>query len=497
MYLRQTWKRHLIMAVVVLSVIVVVFAQGSLATSSRKTELLQYDKRGEVLLRRTLVFPEGFQGGASIDVFDADADGDDDYIIGAGPGGGPQVVVMRGNGKIIKSFLAYDQTMHQGVNVAAGDLNGDGNMEIVTVPAYGASHVRVFDKFGNPKFVPFGFDAFNGKVTRGATVTLADRDGDGRDEIYVGSGVGTSGHVRGFDRFGEYIGVDYFPWASSNRGGVQVASGNVDERPGDELIMGIMTENGPTVKVYKLNRAKTVISEFQAFPESLAKGVRVSAADLNHDGIDEIIVSAGPGSGNHVRTFDGDGTIRSRQFFPNYERDFRGGTWAVAGDTNGDGEIEFAVIPTRVPLAIANARENIASRGGSSLVGDLPESGKAIEVDLSEQRLYVYEDAVVKRSFLISSGIRAFPTPEGSFTVDAKIYKKDYQWTYGPEDPLNYDIPNVYNNLRFSWPYYIHAAYWHNNFGRPMSHGCINMDEPDAEWVYNWATVGIPVLIHP
>lgn len=488
--------RALIIFAVASTIATLTYVVASQAAVSRKTEVLRYDTSGQQLESRTLVFPEGFQGGASLAVADMDLDGDDDYVMGAGPGGGPQVVVMDADGRILANFTAYGDTMREGVNVAVGDLNNDGKPEIATVPAYGPAHVRLFDRFGNPShYAPFGWDAFNGLVRHGATVALADRNDDGRDEIYVGSGSRTAGHVRGFDRTGAYIGVDYFPFASTNRGGVQVIGLNVNGGP-DELAVAVMSQNGPRVKVYTLDSAKTVLGDFEAFPSQLASGVRIASADVDSDSSDELLISAGPGSGNHTRIFEAHGELKSTQIYPAFESDFRGGTWPAAGDFDGDGELEFAFVPTRLQSSIAESRETVTNRGGGMLAGRLPEFGKAIEVDLSEQRLYAFEDARVVNSFLISSGIAAFPTPEGAFTVDAKIFEKAYIWTYGPDDPANYNLPNVKHNLRFSWPYYIHGAYWHNNFGRPMSHGCVNMDEPDAEWMYDWTPVGTPVLIH-
>jgi lipoprotein-anchoring transpeptidase ErfK/SrfK len=43
--------------------------------------------------------------------------------------------------------------------------------------------------------------------------------------------------------------------------------------------------------------------------------------------------------------------------------------------------------------------------------------------------------------------------------------------------------------------YGLHGTYWHNNFGHPMSHGCVNLRTPDAKWFYNWAEIGTPVLV--
>lgn len=470
--------------------------QSTDAVGHRKTEILRYNKTGQRLESRDLLFPEGFQGGASIDVADFDQDGDLDYVIGAGPGGGPQVLVVDEDGEILASFMAYGDDMREGVNVAAGDVNGDGKPEIATVPAYGPAHVRLFDRFGNAShYAPFGWDAFNGLVRHGATVTFADRDNDNKDEIFVGSGTLTSGHVRGFDRSGQYIGLDYFPFGSDNRGGVQVYGINVNGGA-DELAMGIMTSGGAQVKVYTTDSSQTVLGDFEAFPSNIAKGVRVSGVDMDQDGDDELLVSAGPGAGNHMRIYEAHGKLKDTQVFPEYESDFRGGTWPAGGDFDGDGSVEFAIVPTKQQSSIAQARAEVTSRGGGNLAGDIPEFGKAIEVDLSEQRLYAYEDGRTEATFLISSGLAAFPSPQGSFTVDAKIPVKSYIWTYGPDNPANYNLPGVEWNLRFNWPFYIHGAYWHENFGRPMSHGCINMDEPDAKWVYDWAPVGTTVIVH-
>jgi lipoprotein-anchoring transpeptidase ErfK/SrfK len=60
----------------------------------------------------------------------------------------------------------------------------------------------------------------------------------------------------------------------------------------------------------------------------------------------------------------------------------------------------------------------------------------------------------------------------------------------------NYDLKDVPYVMYFFEDYAIHGAYWHNNFGTPMSHGCVNMNVPDAEWLYNWAPLGTLVSVH-
>jgi len=112
-----------------------------------------------------------------------------------------------------------------------------------------------------------------------------------------------------------------------------------------------------------------------------------------------------------------------------------------------------------------------------------------IEVDLSNQILYAYRGDQFLNAFLISSGTSAFPTVTGAY----KIYAKHSQYTMrSPE----YDLPDVPYSMFFHKGYSIHGTYWHNNFGTPMSHGCVNMNTDDAAWIYENAPVGTYVFIH-
>jgi hypothetical protein len=124
------------------------------------------------------------------------------------------------------------------------------------------------------------------------------------------------------------------------------------------------------------------------------------------------------------------------------------------------------------------------------------ESTKFIDVSLSEQRLRAFENGKLVNTFLISSGNRKFPTPKGEFSVLAKLPVVRYQWSYGAGNPDNYDLGNVPYNLRVMPHKYIHYAYWHNNFGHVMSHGCINVNLANVKWIYRWADEGVPVSIH-
>jgi lipoprotein-anchoring transpeptidase ErfK/SrfK len=112
-----------------------------------------------------------------------------------------------------------------------------------------------------------------------------------------------------------------------------------------------------------------------------------------------------------------------------------------------------------------------------------------IEVNLTEQRVYAWEGDVLLNSFLVSTGTWATPTVTGTFKI---WHKTSLQAMSGP----GYYLPNVPFVMYFFEDYGFHGTYWHNNFGTPMSHGCVNLTIPDSEWLYNWASYGTTVKVH-
>ena len=112
-----------------------------------------------------------------------------------------------------------------------------------------------------------------------------------------------------------------------------------------------------------------------------------------------------------------------------------------------------------------------------------------IDVDLSSQRLYAYKKQKLVKSFIISTGTWQHPTLVGQYRVYIKLWYTDMA---GP----GYYLPDVPYTMYYYSGYGIHGTYWHNNFGTPMSHGCINMRTEDAGWLFNWSHVGILVNIH-
>ncbi|MCX6044090.1 MAG: L,D-transpeptidase [Chloroflexi bacterium] len=110
--------------------------------------------------------------------------------------------------------------------------------------------------------------------------------------------------------------------------------------------------------------------------------------------------------------------------------------------------------------------------------------GKWIRVDLSEQIVVAYEGTKSIRAFRVSSGLPNTPTVTGTFHIRTKVLS---QTMYGGEGNMYYNLPGVKWVQYFYQDYSFHGTYWHNNFGHPMSHGCLNMTNADAKWLFDWA----------
>lgn len=117
-------------------------------------------------------------------------------------------------------------------------------------------------------------------------------------------------------------------------------------------------------------------------------------------------------------------------------------------------------------------------------------SKRRVEVDLTKQQLYYFYNDIKIGSIPVSTGLISMPTPKGKFTIMRKVPVVHY---VGP----GYNLPNTKWNLEFKRHYYLHGAYWHNQFGKkPMSHGCVNIAYKNAEKLYNFLEAGDEVVVY-
>ncbi|MBI4437355.1 L,D-transpeptidase [Candidatus Uhrbacteria bacterium] len=414
--------------------------RAALASHPQTTAIRSLD--GEA----TFDLPVGEEvGGVSLALADLGEDGVSEILVGSSLGSEPSVRVLRQDGSEVGRFLAYAPTMGVGVNVVACDLTGDGRNEIITAPQRGGGpHVRVFNAMGEA-IDEGGFFAYDESFRGGVNLACGDLEGDARAELVTLPGPGGGPHVRiwSWNKNATLV-ENFFAFQENDRSGLV---GVVDARA---LTVSQQHAQTPTLKKIVIHSFPETISE-EIFPLD-ALGVS-SLAVLN----DHLLLS----------TTDG------------------GLLWDVTEKTS-----------QRLPAAhgsIALATDGtdmIYGEGRASFSADT--AAQRIVVDISEQRLYAYEGGILQNSFLISSG-RNNTTPLGNHAILAKLPLVHYAWFYGADSPYNYDLGWVPYNLRFYPHIYIHYAPWHNNFGHPMSRGCVNVSLEDMQWVYAWAQVGVPV----
>jgi len=212
-----------------------------------------------------LAFNAGFRGGVSVATGDVNGDGHDEIVVGAGPGGGPHVRVFAANGDPIGGgFFAFDKGFRGGVSVTAGDVNGDGLAEIIVVSGKGmVASVRIFDVHGE---LLSGFQPLGTAYKQGATVALADWNGDGRPEIEIIPPSKTAKSAALFDWRGDKLGeFDYRKPSWKVEAGVRK-----DET---EVILGAAGGQTPSVTVLKPGR---VSFQFLAYDRRFLGGVSVA-----------------------------------------------------------------------------------------------------------------------------------------------------------------------------------------------------------------------------
>lgn len=112
-----------------------------------------------------------------------------------------------------------------------------------------------------------------------------------------------------------------------------------------------------------------------------------------------------------------------------------------------------------------------------------------IDVNLTYQTLTAYEGNIPVLNTAMSSGVAAHPTVTGTFNIWLRYESQAMSGS-------DYYLPNVPYVMYFYRDYALHGTYWHNNFGTPMSHGCVNLTIADAQWLYYWSDYGTTVNVH-
>ncbi|MFH1565451.1 MAG: S8 family serine peptidase [bacterium] len=196
------------------------------------------------------------------------------------------VITSAGNegfSNLDSQFLAYEKLYNGGVKVAVGNIDDDNQSEIITGPAKDSPPIiNIFDSQGNLKYSFFAYvENFRG----GVNVAAGDINGDGIDEIITGAGFTGGPHVRIFDSHGNLQG-QFFAYVENFRGGVNVAAGEIITEGAAEIISGTGQDSPAYVRIKSLynNKIGINLNKFPLYPTCYNVNNLISVASIDVDG---------------------------------------------------------------------------------------------------------------------------------------------------------------------------------------------------------------------
>ncbi len=308
----------------------------------------------------------------------------DFWAVGSDPGLPGEARLLDETGGERSRVTPFGSAYTGGVNVAVGDVTGDGFPDLIAAARSGGPRVRVFDGVtGDPIAGPLAdFFAFDPSFTGGVNVAAADVNRDGYADLLTGAGVGGGPQVRVLDgRTGAEL-RNFFAYDPAFRGGVNVAAADLDGDDRADLVTGTGPGGGPHVQVFnsadllptagQLPTAQPAArTSFFAYSPDFRGGVNVAAGESGDGSAARIVTGAGAGGAPHVRAFDLTGTPLGGGVF--------------AGDPNLRNGVRVAVrykSGRPGPIVSAATQVGVKDLDGSTLapLGDATHVGSPVEV---------------------------------------------------------------------------------------------------------------------
>jgi FG-GAP-like repeat/FG-GAP repeat len=287
-----------------------------------------------------------------------------DEVIAAAPtAAGAQVKILDPqSGATLASLFPFGSALVSRVEVAAGDVNGDGRTDIVLVAQRSeGTQVKAVDLQGHELASFFVLDP---AIVPGASIAAGDLDGDGKAEIVLGGGPtrapwppvtnGPDQRVAVYEADGTES-ASFAAYPGLFQGGVRVALGDLTGDSQPEIVTapgpGLETEIGIFSQDWVNGRDRgTRLGHFLAFEPSFEGGASLALGDVVGDGRLRIVVGSGPGRKGEVRVFDPDG--RQLSTLTPFGPDYTGGISVAAGDVNGDGRAEIVAGTLAPPMRV-------------------------------------------------------------------------------------------------------------------------------------------------
>jgi hypothetical protein len=221
------------------------------------------------------------------------------------------------SGPVKNVAMAVGTDAEPGVTTTVAVFRSDGSLQLTITP------------FGN-------------NYSGGARVARADVTGDGVPDIVVGSGGGIQARVRIWNGATNQLIFDTAPFENFT-GGVVLATGDLNDDGISDVVIGPDWGGGPRVQIWAGGRLQKMMGDFYGIPyPEFRGGIRIASGDVNRDGADDLIVAPGIGGGPRITLYDGRNLAGGRPSlimgdFYAFEADLRTGMYLAAGDVDGDG----------------------------------------------------------------------------------------------------------------------------------------------------------------
>lgn len=250
----------------------------------------------------------------------------------------------------------YAASFKGGINVAIADTNGDSTQELIISGAGPTRPLVQIHSFGQgviSKTPTSTFSPFDGTFKGGANIAAGYFTPDAQQDLVFGSTQG-AGRVKVYNVATQSTLLDFFPFGESFKGGVFVATGDFNGDFYSDIVVGAGKGGEPRVMVFNGkdgSQLQTSIGSFLAFESNFKGGVRVATGDVNGDGKLDIITGGGPGAGPRIVAYSGVDATKLLDFFA-YDEKFKGGVYVSAGDVTGDGKADVIVGPGKSTKAL-------------------------------------------------------------------------------------------------------------------------------------------------
>lgn len=248
-------------------------------TSSGSSRVRVFSGSDNAVLADFLAFDAAFTGGVQVAAGDVNNDGRPDIVVGTASGAA-RVRVFSGadTTQVLLDFLPFGQQASMGVSVAAGEFSGDSNADIVVGagPQF-APMVRLFD--GRDATVLNTLFPLGQQLSGGVNVAAGDVNGDGRDDLIAAVASQDAPRVVAVNTVSQQTIFDFLAFDAAFTGGVRVAAADFDADGRADVVAGVGPGSGPRLRVFSGTDTAQVLADFLGFDASFQGGIFVGAAE--------------------------------------------------------------------------------------------------------------------------------------------------------------------------------------------------------------------------